>query len=476
MSSPKHGNYYFGCPCDIAVDNASGPNDHKLFVSSEFGSEGVANSAVDVFEPTGKWIAGIPSPGFGSTQNSVDIAQDGTIYSATAGGIGKYDPAYHLVEEVPVGGRDLTVDNTGAVYSSLSGAVFKYEADQFSTNLHTTFEQQYEDEVPAQPSPFAPAPLIPSGNYQIGQLQASAWAVDPLSDELDATFIEKGIRVFSPGDAREPAHQIAFPFGEGKVTGISHGITITKAGFVYATVPTGKVVVFGSGQPLPTTHTFPARISDIGHDAATVRGHVDLAGGGPIVECKLEWGLNANENDPPEYNKPPLPCSPDPSATNFDGPTDVSAALPHELVIGKRYHYRFVASNSAGGGLGADRTVSPAAVLDVETRAAEDLTTNSATLRGSLDPDSLPTTYHFEYGLTTAYHQRTPDASAGAGSGVAPVSVPISTLASGTTYHFRLVAENSLGTTPGPDLTFSTGARPKIGSLQATELSAAGQP
>jgi hypothetical protein len=489
VSMPKQNNYQFGCPCDISVDNSNGPNAGKLYVSNvqSLGSGGF-HTAIDIFAPSGGWIGNIPSPnGIGSAEN-VEIGLDGTVYGVTghSRAAAKWDPIlYQLREEVNVSeghiyeSRDLAVDSTGAVYLSEPGqsSITKYEADQFSTNLHTNFEEKFEKDVRAEASPFAPTPLVRGGSYQSGGLEAAAWTTDPLTDELYVDFLGKGIEAFSPGNAQEPAHQVGLAFGEGATTpfeNTEYGLVVTKAGFVYTTDPGGKVVVFGNGAPLPETHSSPASIADVGHDTATLRGHVDLAGGGPITECRLEWGLNADENNLPEYNKPSLPCAPDPSVTNFTGPTDVSATLPAELVVGKIYHYRFAAANADGLGFSADRVVKPVAVLDVETNAASAVTAGSATLNGSLDPDGMATTYHFEYGLSTSYLQRTADVSAGSGSGDTPVSAPVSGLQSGRTYHFRLVAENSLGVTAGPDLTFTTGARPKIGTLQATDLSSNG--
>jgi predicted lipoprotein with Yx(FWY)xxD motif len=68
------------------------------------------------------------------------------------------------------------------------------------------------------------------------------------------------------------------------------------------------------------------------------------------------------------------------------------------------------------------------------------------------------TTYHFEYGTTTAYGTSVPMPDADAGSGLASsVSQQISGLQANTTYHYRLVSTNSVeGTGFSADRTFST--------------------
>ena len=93
------------------------------------------------------------------------------------------------------------------------------------------------------------------------------------------------------------------------------------------------------------------------------------------------------------------------------------------------------------------------------TEAATSIAATSATLNGSVVRDGQ-TTYHFEYGTTTAYGSRTPDknVSGGGGSGGRSVNEDVSGLQPSTTYHFRLVAVSASGTANGADLTFATPA------------------
>ena len=93
-----------------------------------------------------------------------------------------------------------------------------------------------------------------------------------------------------------------------------------------------------------------------------------------------------------------------------------------------------------------------------ETGSATQVTANQATLNGSVTPNLLPTTYQFEYGTTTSYGSKAPASPKSAGSGVESVSVSeaLSGLAPRTTYHYRIVASNSEGTTYGFDRTFTT--------------------
>jgi len=90
------------------------------------------------------------------------------------------------------------------------------------------------------------------------------------------------------------------------------------------------------------------------------------------------------------------------------------------------------------------------------TTAATSVTMTSATLNGTVNPNGVATTYHFDWGTTVSYGTSTTATSAGSGSSVVSESAGISGLTAGTTYHYRIVAVSSSGTTNGSDLTLTT--------------------
>ncbi len=92
------------------------------------------------------------------------------------------------------------------------------------------------------------------------------------------------------------------------------------------------------------------------------------------------------------------------------------------------------------------------------TSAATAVTPTSATLNGTVNPNGLATTWYFEWGTTTAYGNTTAVTSAGTGTSTVSVNAGITGLTGGVTYHYRLAATNSDGTSYGADMTFTYGA------------------
>ncbi len=87
---------------------------------------------------------------------------------------------------------------------------------------------------------------------------------------------------------------------------------------------------------------------------------------------------------------------------------------------------------------------------------ASDVTSHSAVLHASVNPQGTDTTVHFNFGPIDSYGQVAPVPSQGIGSSLSPqtIAVPIDNLQS-TTYHFQAEATNALGTVKSSDQTFN---------------------
>ena len=152
--------------------------------------------------------------------------------------------------------------------------------------------------------------------------------------------------------------------------------------------------------------------------------------------------------------------------------TNVSISLTG-LSEGTTYHFRVKAINSIGSDEGEDMTFTTSGQVPVAiTQAATNINTTQVTLNGIANANYSSTSVTFEYGTSTNYGM-TFSASPGnvTGNTNTNVSAVISNLNPGTTYHFRVKATNSLGTTLGDDLTFTTlGQRPTVITQPATNV------
>ncbi|MBF8275962.1 MAG: hypothetical protein HW390_1035 [Candidatus Brocadiaceae bacterium] len=94
----------------------------------------------------------------------------------------------------------------------------------------------------------------------------------------------------------------------------------------------------------------------------------------------------------------------------------------------------------------------------VITGTATGITSSSATLNGTVTANGLPTTAWFNYGTVSASYTGTSTTQSVSGTSSASVSIGISGLSAATTYYYRIAANNSVGTSTGRELSFSTAA------------------
>ena len=125
---------------------------------------------------------------------------------------------------------------------------------------------------------------------------------------------------------------------------------------------------------------------------------------------------------------------------------------------GTTYHFRVKTVNSLGTVNGGDMLFVTFGQLPSSiTLPASNISNTIATLNGVVNANFLSTTVTFEYGLTTSYGQTiTASQSPVIGNNITNVTADISGLVLGTTYHFRIKTVNSIGTTYGTDLSFTT--------------------
>ncbi len=103
---------------------------------------------------------------------------------------------------------------------------------------------------------------------------------------------------------------------------------------------------------------------------------------------------------------------------------------------------------------------------------ASSVTSTTATLNASVNPEGSATTVNFVYGTSPTLASGTTTTTAqsiGAGTSAVAVAAPLPGLASNTTYYFRVVATNSAGTTSGAILSFTTGTATGTAPVATTQ-------
>ncbi|MEH3054731.1 MAG: fibronectin type III domain-containing protein [Patulibacter minatonensis] len=219
--------------------------------------------------------------------------------------------------------------------------------------------------------------------------------------------------------------------------------------------PTGTPTPVATPTPEPTptpapnpTPPQPVTGDSSGMTATTATLGGSLTTGGAATTYRFEYGTTTSYGLASPAVSVPAGVSPAAAAGNLTG-----------LTAGTVYHYRLTASNAAGTTSGADRTFTTLAAPKrpaVATRAAEGLTGTAATIVGRVNPYGLPTTYRFEWGLTTAYGNATTTASVTVGP-TQTVTAQLTGLQPNTKYVYRVVATNSTGTSRSTSRSFTTG-------------------
>jgi sugar lactone lactonase YvrE len=232
----------------------------------------------------------------------------------------------------------------------------------------------------------------------------------------------------------------------------------------------GSGRVYGLAAPLPETFIGPwgsssvqvmQRIfipeltidpaSAVAGNSAHLSGTVN-PGGEADVEYRFEYSADGGTT---------WSSTPEAAAGTGTAPEAVAADIDG-LAAASEYRFRLAASSAYAQAASGELTFQTSATAPLaRTNVATDRTTTSALLRGTVNPSGLQTTYFFEYGTTAAYGQRVPLEQAvpiGAGAKDRPVAELVTGLSAGTTYHYRVVAQNSLGTTFGLDRSFTSAA------------------
>ena len=186
-----------------------------------------------------------------------------------------------------------------------------------------------------------------------------------------------------------------------------------------------------------------ASISGITSISAIGGGNVTSDGGGIVIAKGICWSLSLN---------PTISDS-----KTIDG-TGTGSFISYMVGLNSAtaYHARAYATNSTGTSYGTDVQFTTLALATVTTASVTSITSSSAVSGGNIIADGgSPVTFR---GLcwSTKVNPTTSDSKTTDGSGKGTFASNITGLISGTTYHARAYATNSIGTSYGEEVIFIT--------------------
>jgi hypothetical protein len=496
------GQFAAGGPASVAVDPISG--DALVADPGHVGVDGVTpQPRIERFDAAGAYDSSIAIDGAAYGQvGGVAVDATGFVYVSAldiAGQVGavlKYDAAGTLVSALSTGvsgtalaaGGPVAVDpGDGTVYAvavdTTSGVVV---IDSFDAT--GAFVSSFDGTAGGGGGLFCPSGLAVDGSsrvYVVDQTcfgagvvneysttgtfgatldstgsSAAVVAADPVTDEVLI-----GAYPFSGAAPRVQGYTagggLGQAFGSPQIGSLGGLAVNGTSGTVYVADPTNTVVQRYTTFTGPTVTTTAA--SSIGTTSATLNG--TIGPGGVSSTSHFEYGIDTN------YGSQTAESSPSSASTAVAATAPVTGLLPNTT-----YHYRTVGSNAAGSITGNDQTFTTAPApptLDGTPAFASVITTIGATLNATLNPNSSTTSFHFEYGTDTTYGSSTPATDAGAGAGDQPVTAELTGLTAGTTYHYRLAADNGTGGVQhGADGTFSTGPATPPSAIDVTVFGA----
>ena len=194
--------------------------------------------------------------------------------------------------------------------------------------------------------------------------------------------------------------------------------------------------------------------SSVSATSALLNG--SFVGNGANTHYYFEWGKKT------VYGKTThVPPGASAGAPTGPGRTSVSFELTGLSPV-TRYHYRIVAENGSVS-KSEDQTFRTQPFLPEVKQSVSDVHSNAVQMNVRVNPGGADTAYDVEYGTEDCSIVPDPctivspdEVHVGSNFSFASDSKPLGGLTAGTTYHYRVIATNSAGSTYGPDRTFST--------------------
>ena len=294
------------------------------------------------------------------------------------------------------------------------------------------------------------ASIVPSGGaggIGGGGTGGGNWSGNPPTQGTDNLGGGGGGGGAAPGNtgAKGGSGIVIISYPTGSITATGGNITTVGGNTIHTFISNGTfTVVSVNAAPTVTTQA----VTSIGSSTAIGNGNVTSDGGSAVTERGVVLSTVVN---------------PTTSDTKFTSPgtTGVFTASMTGLSSGTLYHVRAYATNFIGTSYGSDVTFTttvPNTAPTVTTQAASSITSSSAVCNGTVTSDGgnaiteRGIVWSMSANPTTSNGKVTTTGTTGV------FSATVSGLAGSTLYHARAYAINSIGTSYGADVTFTTTA------------------
>jgi hypothetical protein len=354
----------------------------------------------------------------------------------------------------------VAIDSTGSIYVVGQSSNACCDVQKFDPSA-TSVEQFAPDQLPYLESGFEPSAsasrfvaIDPSNDHVLVAKKASTSTFKILEFTRSGSFIESS-----------PAGEAGYATSP---TGNAGGLQ----GLAVGTGDRAYYVTFGApapgNTPIRILSTPPAAKATIESPAGVTQTKATFTGvaqpSAPGIEggfATVAWfeystdGVSWTATDQLDIGTGTGAGAGNPNSCPTGNPPSCNLSqVVGGLKAGTTYLVRLAVSNGTKVTSATANFTTPDSAPGISGLAATEATQSTATLNGEIEPNGKVTSYHFEWGPTTAYGTRVPadfEAIAGGGSQPIPVSIQLAGLQPASTYHYRIVAKSISGTTTSAD-------------------------
>ena len=450
-----NGDGQFDTPQAIAIDQSDG----SIYVV-----DGPNNNRVEKFDAGGTFLSQFGSAGTAEGQLS---GPQGIAVDPTDGSVYVADTGDNRVEKFDHTG---TFVNTFGLGVSDGASTFEVCTSSCQPGIADSSDGAFNAPTRVAVDSTGRVYVLDAGNGRVERFTSA----DAFDEQFDPTDVNAGTSpveiAIGPGTDHLYVAQAAPDFSEQRVFEIdSAGVLVDTHGVGSTASNVSGLAVSAGSQKIYVADGFNARVFIL-DDVTAPTATIDPASNVTSTSASLSGAVTPNgapdvgwhfeiSTDDASWS----PVAADRDAGSGNSPVPVSEDLTN-LVPNTAYFARLVATRpfNAPAISSEIQFDTPAVQPDVATLPANDVAPTHATFQGALNAHNADTTYFFEYGTTTSYGHRFPatDADGGTANDLVAVMQRIDSLQQDTTYHYRIVATNGVGTVHGADQSFTTTTAP----------------